>query len=46
MFYVEYFRFEVALLEKIIDRRDVLMKDTGNEAIGGDLDFVDEEKEG
>lgn len=46
MFYVEYFRFEVALLEKIIDRRDVLMKNTGNEAIGGNLDFVDEEKEG
>ena len=46
MFYVEYFRFEVALLEKIIDRREVLMKSTGNEAIGDDLEFVDEEKEG
>lgn len=46
MFYVEYFRFEVALLEKIIDRRDFLTKNTGNEALGDDLAFVDEEKDG
>jgi hypothetical protein len=44
-FYVEYFRFEVALLTKILERRSILMQSTGNEAIGDKLDFVDGENE-
>ena len=45
-FYVEYFRFETALLGKILERRSVLMKSSGNEQLGDGLDFVDEENQG
>ena len=40
MFYVEYFRFETALLAKIIERRDILK----GGAEGVNLNFMDDEK--
>lgn len=40
MFYVEYFRFETCLLQKIIERREIL-KGEGNQ----DLQFLDQQDE-
>ena len=39
MFYLEYFKFELAFLVKIIQRKEILQGDTK------ELKFVDEENE-
>ena len=42
-FYVEYFRFEAAMVQRIKQRRKILM--SGDKGSTGDLQFIDDEAE-